>query len=441
MKKGGKYAFNPEAPHADSQSKLCIEFGINAKPADCYSPTNNSPAIPKRDGPMRNKYAKMVAPTLRSDCRQSNILTFNVMQVAKKSMFLGADPKDCQSVLARMSRISCWGEDLELREELISAFSAGLDDASAGNSPGRLLERLIARCKNDDQPLSSWQIENLYTFADRQYVVLQDLLNKFRILDSITVIYPDLIKLANLGPDELECPSPTLNPRKRRFENIKSVLQALRSPEISLITPKQYNLFIELYTHEDLIFLSSWEVYNLTNDTSDFVDNLFALETFEFFANRVKNLDDTDDTDESKNLDDHLKTMYSYKESVPNNVYAVLTKLVKSGDYYLIGQFGNHSQGITGKEAFEAILGDYGQEMTVKYAEIDRQKKLTKKMGENDWRLEGGDRVGDYLWRFGLEGSAVAGVLGKAVEGGDRVLEAVYGVFLGNGDKGDFFES
>jgi hypothetical protein len=366
MKKGGKYAFNPEyppaqsgdpQPHADSQSKPCIEFGISLKPADCDTPTNSSPAIPKRDGPKRNKYAKMVAPTLKSDCRQSNILTFNVMQVAKKSMFLCADPKDRQSVLARMSRISCWGEDLELREELISAFSAGLDDASAGNSPGRLLERLIARCKNDEQPLSSFQIENLYTFADRQYVVLLDLLNKFRILDSITLIYPDLINLANLGPDELECPSPTLNPRKRRFENIKSVLQALRSPELSLITPKQYNLFIELYTHEDLIFLSSFEVFNLTNNTSDFVDNLFAIERFEFFANRIQNLENTD---ESNNLDDQLKILYSFKESVPKNVFAVLTKLVKSGDYYLIGQIGNHSQGLLGKRLlrqFWAIMG------------------------------------------------------------------------------------
>jgi hypothetical protein len=200
MKKGGKYAFNPDAspaqtgdpqPHADGQSKPGIEFGITVKPADCDTPKNSLPQIPKRDGPKRNKYAKMVAPTLKSDCRQSNILTFNVMQVAKKSIFLGADPKDRQSVLARMSRISCWGEDLELREELISAFSAGLDDAGADNSPGRLLERLIARCKKDGSPLSSWQIENLYTFADRQYVVLQDMLNKFRILDSITIIYPD----------------------------------------------------------------------------------------------------------------------------------------------------------------------------------------------------------------------------------------------------------
>jgi hypothetical protein len=79
------------------------------------------------------------------------------------------------------------------------------------------------------------------------------------------------------------------------------VLQALRSPEVSLITPKQYNLFMVLYTHEDLIFLSSWEVYNLTNNISDFVDNLFAIERFEFFANRVGDLDDID---ESNELDD-----------------------------------------------------------------------------------------------------------------------------------------
>ena len=95
------------------------------------------------------------------------------------------------------------------------------------------------------------QVENLYTFVDRGYIVLHDMLNKYRILDEITVIHEDLVKLANCSAEELECPSPTLDSRKRRFENIKSVLQALRSPEVGLITPKQYNLFMELYTHED----------------------------------------------------------------------------------------------------------------------------------------------------------------------------------------------
>jgi len=326
MKKGGKYAFNPDAPvqtedakpaNSDSQSKPGIGFGINVKPAD--ETPNDIPQIPKREAPKRNKYAKMVAPTLKGETRQSNLLTINVMQVAKKSMFLGADPKDRQSVMARMSRISCWGEDLELREQLIGEFSAGLDDAGAGNSPGRLLERMIARCKKDGKPLTTMQVENLYTFVDRGYVVLHDMLNKFRILDDIIVIHEDLVKLADCSPEDLECPSPTLDNRKRRFENIKSVLQALRSPEVGLITPKQYNLFMELYTHEDLIFLSSWEVYNLTNDVNDFVDNLFAIERFEFFANRVGNLDDIDDSNE---MDDQLKVLYAHKESVPNNVYA-----------------------------------------------------------------------------------------------------------------------
>jgi hypothetical protein len=110
---------------------------------------------------------------------------------------------------------------------------------------------------------------------------------------------------------------------------------------------------MELYTHEDLIFLSSWEVYNLTSDISDFVDTLFAIERFEFFANRITTLDDPD---ESPQLDDQLKTLYQYKESVPNNIFSTLTKLVKSGDYYLIGQFSNHSQGIIDHKKFEAIL-------------------------------------------------------------------------------------
>lgn len=60
---------------------------------------------------------------------------------------------------------------------------------------------------------------------------------------------------------------------------------------------------------------------------------------------------------------------------------------------------------------------------------------------KGDWRVEGGERVEDYLWRYGLEGGVVERVLKGAVEAGDRVLEAVWRVFVVNGDKGDFFES
>ena len=148
--------------------------------------------------------------------------------------------------------------------------------------------------------------------------------------------------------------------------------------------------------------MSSWEVYNLTNDVSDFVDNLFAIERFEFFANRIQGLDDIE---ESNELDDNLKILYSFKDKIPNNVFSSLTKLIKSNDYYLIGQFSNFSQGITTKESFQEMLLEYGDEQRIKLAELDKKKKNNKTLAKNDWRIDGGDRVDDYLWRHKLEGT------------------------------------
>ena len=194
MKKGGKYAFNPDAqtPNPDlnpntnpkNPEQTIIGFNPNVEPQTDLNP-DLSQIAPKKGAPKRNKYAKMVAPTLKGESRVSNVLTLNVMKVAKKSMLLSENPKDRQSVLARMSRISCWGEDLELREKLIGDFSAGLEEAGASNSLARLLERLIQRCRKEGKPLTTFQIENLYSYSDRLYVVLTEILNKFRILDDV----------------------------------------------------------------------------------------------------------------------------------------------------------------------------------------------------------------------------------------------------------------
>ena len=148
-------------------------FGINVQQVDEPTPQNKEktddfPKLPEKK--KRNKYAKMVAPTLKSEQRVSNVLTINVMQVTKKSMFLGDNPKDRQSMLARMSRVSAWGEDLELRDQLLSEFSTGLEEVGSYHSVDKMLQRLIDRCKKDGKPLSTIQIENLWNFSDRHYL-------------------------------------------------------------------------------------------------------------------------------------------------------------------------------------------------------------------------------------------------------------------------------
>jgi len=87
------------------------------------------------------------------------------------------------------------------------------------------------------------------------------------------------------------------------------------------------------------------------------------------------------------------------------------------------------------------VLNEYGDEQRLKLAELERKKKYAKTLAKNDWRIEGADRVDDYLWRHGLEGSASAGILNAAVESDNDILHSVYKVYLKNNDKGDFFEN
>ena len=55
--------------------------------------------------------------------------------------------------------------------------------------------------------------------------------------------------------------SPTCSIREKRFKNINVMLKTLAKPECGQISVKQYHLFMQLYTHEDMIMLSAWEVF------------------------------------------------------------------------------------------------------------------------------------------------------------------------------------
>ena len=100
--------------------------------------------------------------------------------------------------------------------------------------------------------------------------------------------------------------------------------------------------------------LGAWEVFNITNDIDDFVDTLFVIEKVEFFTNRIEetphSLQDLDN-----NIEEQLKMLYIFKESLPNKVYAVLLKLVRKVDYYIAGIFSNYKQGFVSK----STLGQY----------------------------------------------------------------------------------
>ncbi len=70
--------------------------------------------------------------------------------------------------------------------------------------------------------------------------------------------------------------SPTGGIRTKQYMAFRALLNSMI--ECYRIRDKQFNMFIELFAHEDFNTLAAYEVYCLTNDLEDFVDTLFSIE-------------------------------------------------------------------------------------------------------------------------------------------------------------------
>ena len=136
--------------------------------------------------------------------------------------------------------------------------------------------------------------------VENQYRDIMEMLEKFKTFDEFTQLKDKLLEFAkiNINIEEASVCSPTISIRQKRFQSTKQTLKILSSDEIGRITKKQYVLFMELYTHEDMNLLGAWEVFNLTNDIEDFIDTLFIIEKSEFFNERTEGLEGINETKE-----------------------------------------------------------------------------------------------------------------------------------------------
>lgn len=209
------------------------------------------------------------------------------------------------------------------------------------------------------------------------------------------------------------------------------------SPEIGMITPKQYALFMELYAHEDMSLLSAWEVFNMTNDSDDFIDTLFVIEKLEFFHQRI----DINEDGMDKTAEKDMTELYKFKKFMPNLTYGALTKMIRAGDFYISGLFSNHKQGMVDFEKTTRFLIEYGEEGRQKIQEKDKKKADFKIAEKADWRIDGMDRIEDFCWRFNFEKTRQEKCLMEAVKKSDPIMESILRVLWLNVDKGDFYEN
>ena len=429
---------NEESEEEDSEEDCDVMVELNTvipKKSNYVAPLFIEQPRPAGKG---LKYAKMgKTPTLSAKERASKLLQLQCHSLPKKSMM--ANDMNTQAGMERMTIRATMSVD-HLREQLIGKMFQKIDYDN-DHVYQRTQDSMIAEAKREGIELSSTQENTLYSQVDREYKDIIELVNKFKTNNDFPSLRDTFIELSNKDPEVLPGCSATKpeddDARNKRFQAFKNVLKKFQDPEIGLISPKQYALFMELYAHEDIGLLSAWEVFNTSNDSEDFIDTLFIIEKMEYFYQRI----DVNEDGMGQGAETDLTILYNFKQGIPNLTYCALTKLVRKGDFYISGIFSNYKSGMIDKMTTVRYLIEYGEENRTLMNEKDKKKKEMKLREKLDWRIEGKDLIEDYCWRFQVESTRQEKCLYSAINNNDSIVEAIMRVLWLNIDKGEFYEN
>ena len=437
-KQNKSHFYNPKIADSDG-SFLRIEDNTTnlIHSLECTRIDNNDK---KGISSKRENQARIIADMIKSKkLSNSSDMSSQVINVAKNSLY--DEKNNLINIEDRMAKISNLGEDVELRKKVEEKLTENYNDFDESHTIIKILNSFFDICVKKDLEISKDQKGILNRLASIEYSELSYILFKFKMVDNIEAIYEELqillVSLKNI--ESLVKSAKSLTAKDFRRTKILCILKALVSPEVCLITNKQYLLFKELYIEQDLIFLSTWEVYCATNDLNDFIDNLFTIERFEYFSNKSAYLE-KDQDEETSGVDKKLDILNNFIGKIPENLQSPLLRQIKNRDYRLSVYFKNFQSNKYGQEEFLNNLIKYGEEFKQTFAEIERKEKY-QYIDKSDWRFDGGEPIEDFVFRQKMDGSIQGKLMLDAIEANEDLIQSIYLVYDQNGDKGDFWES
>ena len=116
--------------------------------------------------------------------------------------------------------------------------------------------------------------------------------------------------------------------------------------------------------------------------------------------------------------------------------YLMLSKLIRYNDFYIAGLLSNFKQSLVSKNQTLESLIELADEKIVDQKQKDEKLAEFNSKKKADWRIEGLDRVKDWLWRNKLEKTRTEKLLLELVKNDDPILHSIIRVYLINSDKG-----
>ena len=228
--------------------------------------------------------------------------------------------------------------------------------------------------------------------------------------------------------------SPSLHNKLHKLNSFKQIIHEMLV-RYQFISEKQKKLFFYLYLEEDIVILGAYEIYLLTGELQDFVENLRIIDKYHFFKTNL-DLDEIEQFDES--IEYQLSLLFAYKKYLNSEQRTSLEKIVRAGDQSLLILF--HSFQVK-KNKGEFLKG------FVKFAEEKTKElhQLEKKMLESKVNGSEKEKNLDTLETFRasklLKNVKYYDLIEKLVGENHILIQTAFEIYGMTKDKADFVEN
>lgn len=186
---------------------------------------------------------------------------------------------------------------------------------------------------------------------------------------------------------------------------------------------------------EDLVILGAFELYLLTEELQDFIENLRIIDKYHFFKTKL-DLDEIEQFDE--NIEYQLSLLFAYKKYLNSDQFTAFEKIIRAGDNSLIELF-QAFKDIKEKDKFIKEFSALAEEKS-KHIKLIEQKMMESR--SNDSIVEKNlETLETFKLSKFLKKVKFYELLEEMVRNQDKLIRTLFEIYEMTKDKAEFIEN
>lgn len=186
---------------------------------------------------------------------------------------------------------------------------------------------------------------------------------------------------------------------------------------------------------EDIVILGAFEVYLLTNELQDLVENLRIIDKYHFFNTNL-DFDEIEQFDET--VEHQLSLLFAYKKYLSNKQGTAMEKVIRAGDSTLLELFKSFQKHADSK-TFLQDLNSLAEKKTSEMYHFE--KKMLESNVSSSIIAKNQEILETFHASKFLKKVKYYHILEKLIENNHYIIRAAFEIYEMNKDKADFIEN